>query len=287
MIATPAISAAARGEEADVVAVFKPPHPHASSHVEPGVKRRLGLLIRHKLDAPEQATAADIADVGVRGESLTQQPPKEGSHLARVVDEPLVTDDALYLEGRHHVEWMALVRLAVLKGRLAMFEPVDDALVDQDGRDGAVAGGQAFADTADVRHDSFSLVVLLPGVHRARTAEPAHDLIENQQGAVSMADVLNRLQVAGKRCDAAQSRAHHGLGHEGAHISGSHALELGLKLGREPRHVVLCRLIGALVPVRVAGRDAAAVVVWDHVRKGLLARLEIADRQGAQRTAVP
>ena len=96
-------------------------------------------------------------------------------------------------------------------------------LADQDAADRLVAAAEALGDDLDVRRDAF----LLPGVHGSGAAHAAHDLVEDEEGAVAIADVAHRLEVAGHGGDAAGGGADDGLGHEGGDIAGAEALELG------------------------------------------------------------
>src|SRR5262249_47925086 len=130
-------------------------------------------------------------------------------------------------------------------------EGLDDPLGDQYAGDRLVAPAEALADDLDVRRNSF----LLPGMHGPGAAHAAHDLIENEERTVAIADVAHGTEVARHCGDAARGGADDGLGHEGRDIAGAKALELGFELVREALDVLRFGLVGILPAVGEARRD--------------------------------
>jgi hypothetical protein len=65
--------------------------------------------------------------------------------------------------------------------------------MDEDGRDGRVAGPEPLANHQDVRHD---VVLLLPRVQGAGAAHAAHNFVEDEQRAVLFAHGLHGREVA-------------------------------------------------------------------------------------------
>ena len=81
---------------------------------------------------------------------------------------------------------------------------------------------------------------------RARAAHAAHDLVQDQEHAVAIADLADRPEIARHRRHRAERRADHGLGDEPDHGLGAQALDGRLELGREPRAIGLVGLAGGL-----------------------------------------
>jgi hypothetical protein len=79
---------------------------------------------------PEQASSADIANVGMSVQSLHQQFTHHRSHLRNICHQILLPDDSLHLEGSGAGDWMALVGLTVSKCAAAFIQSVNDPLLD-------------------------------------------------------------------------------------------------------------------------------------------------------------
>ncbi len=72
---------------------------------------------------------------------------------------------------------------------------IDDALVDQDAADRRVAAAEALGHGEEVgRH-----AVLGAGIHMTGAAHADNDLVEDQQDAVTVADLAQALQVRRNR----------------------------------------------------------------------------------------
>ncbi len=121
---------------------------------------------------------------------------------------------------------MRLVGVAVQEAARARLQRRENAAREQDAADRLVAAAQALGDHLDVRRDAL----LLPRVQRAGAAHAAHDLVEDQQRAVAVADLAHAPEIAGHRRHAAGGGADHRLGAERDHAAGAEALELGLQL---------------------------------------------------------
>ena len=79
-------------------------------------------------------------------------------------------------------------------GEEAAAHPVDELLADDHRAERHIPGVDALRDRDDVRDD----VPVLAGEPRARAPEAGHDLVEDQQDPVPVADLAHGLQVAGR-----------------------------------------------------------------------------------------
>ena len=219
--------------------------------------------------------------MAVVAQALGQRGFQPETHGADVVDQLLLLDDALHFQGGGTGHGMGLIGLSVQEAAGAVGQGLHDPVGDQDAADGLVAAAQPLRDDLDVRRDPF----LFPRVHRAGTAHAAHHLVQDQQGAVAVADLPHTAEVAGDGGDAAGGGAHDRLGQERDHRVGPQALELRLQLRAQAIQVLRVGLAFELEPVGEAGRHQAVRRAQDgfvllpphHVAAG---------RQRAQRGAV-
>ncbi len=121
-------------------------------------------------------------------------------------------------------------------------------------------------------------------MQRAGAPHAAHDLVEDQQDAVAVADLADALEVALDRRNRAAGRPADRLRHERDHGLRAQLLDLVLELLSEPLAVPARRLAGLAAPILEAGRDMMGL---DQQRRELLAAPFVAaDRERAQRVAV-
>ena len=105
-------------------------------------------------------------------------------------------------------EGVCLVSLPMVESlRRPFTEPITDALVGNDGCYRGVSTTQAFAKSHDIRHNALLLECELGTC----AACSAHDLVEDEENAVFVADGLNRNEVPGWSSDAATGCADDGL----------------------------------------------------------------------------
>ena len=137
------------------------------------------------------------------------------------------------------------------EGARSVADRSDHMARHQDAAHRLIAAAQSLRDHLDIRRDRF----LFPGMHGAGAAHAAHHLIQDQQRAVTRADLPHRPEIAGQRRDAAERCTHHRFRDEGRDGLGAERLELGLQFGREARDVIVVGLVIAPVAIGVAGRD--------------------------------
>ena len=146
--------------------------------------------------------------------------------------------------------------------------------------DRLVAGAQALGDADQVGGDSL----LFAGKQAARAAHAAHDFVEDQQDAMTLADGAHVGKIAGDGGQGAGGGAHYRFGDKGQHIFRAQFQYPLLQFPAQARHVVAVGFTVSLVAVRIAGRHMRDV---DQQRRELLAAPGVAaGGQRAQGVAV-
>ena len=73
MIAQPPVRGSVRCEQTDLVPRLEASIRHTLCEIEGGGERRLSSSVGDEFDAPEEASATDVADVGVSIEACVEQ----------------------------------------------------------------------------------------------------------------------------------------------------------------------------------------------------------------------
>ena len=249
--------------------------------LERGIERRAGGAVGDKLDRVEKATSPDIADVAMVAETLDQPPFEATAKLPHPVKQIFLADDLLHFKRCRAGHGMPHVSVTVLKRTRALPDRIDDARAGEHRSDRLVTAAKSLGDGLDIGRNAL----LLPGVHRAGAAHAAHHFIEDQQRAVTIADIAHRAEITLRRRHATGCCAHHGLGDEGGHRIGTEALELGFQFRRKPRHKIRLRFIVALFVIGEGRRDVAEGIRQQR-RIGFSAPGIAARRQRAERIAM-
>ncbi len=150
---------------------------------------------------------------------------------------------------------MRLEGVAVREGAAALFERRHHTSRHEHRTERQIAGAEALGDGLQIRRHTF----LLPGVRRTAAAHATHDLVQDQQRAVAIADLAHRGEVAGLGRHTPGRGAHDGFSNERHHAPRPDALELGVELGGEPRHVLRTRFVRRLVAEGETRRHVAHV----------------------------
>ena len=187
----------------------------------------------------------------------------------------LLANDALHGERGGTTDRMRIVGLPVLeRARAAGHGAIDFARAD-DRADGLVAAAEPLPQGHDVGNDP----VLLARKEGAGPAASAHHFVEDQQDAMTVADLPHVLEIGARRRDRAGSRADDGLSDEGddrlgaepldflfERLGGSSAIGLGtlarlgetiFETGIGQRDVDEQRLVGRSPPGTSPGRERA------------------------------
>src|SRR5208283_4346086 len=127
------------------------------------------------------------------------------------------------------------------------------------GADRLISAAETLGDGHQVGRDPF----LRAGVKRSGAPHAAHDLVEDEQHAVAVADRADASKVVGNRRDSAERRSDYGLGNEGDDGFGSKRDELVLQSLRGARGVILVTLVfptccRSSPPTRRASRNGAS-----------------------------
>ena len=86
---------------------------YAFIDLERGGENLLGGTVGDEFERPEQAAAADVADMAVVAEPVVQRGFQALAHQADVFDQIILLDDALHFQGRGAGDGVGLVGLAV------------------------------------------------------------------------------------------------------------------------------------------------------------------------------
>ena len=121
---------------------------------------------------------------------------------------------------------MADIGVAVREDAGAGATASNTGLRHQHGADRREAAAEALGDGHQVGRDAL----LLAGVQRAGAAHAAHHLVEDQQDAVTVADLAHALEIAGHGGGGAERRADDRLGDEGGDGAPAQLDDLGLQL---------------------------------------------------------
>ena len=278
MVAVPAVDRSAH--RIDAQAARHRLGLHARMQPQRGIEGRLADAIGDELEADEKSPAANVANVRMLAESVRETPVQARTLSLHCVEQPVARDHLVHGErggARHRV---SDVRMSVLEEAAARGERIANRVGDEHGTDRLVAAAEAFRD----RHQVGGDALLVDRVQRAGTAHPAHDLVEDQQDSVTIAEVANPSEVAGHRRHRAERRAGDGFGDERDDVVSAETRDLAVELVSKPHAVLLGRLAVAHAAIRVAGRNVRDV---DQQRREWRAPPRIsADGERAERIAV-
>ena len=242
-------------------------------------ERGARFAIRDELEADQQASAANLADVRVVGEALVQQGSEAVALPCACLDQALLLEDPEHLAGNGGADGMVRVR-----------EPVDEAGAVQDGvangsgrRDEAeweIARGRTLGTDEDVGPDA----PVIDAEPRAGAPEGGHHLVGDQQDAVPLADLGDRGPVAIRGDGGRKRRADDRLGDERGDGAGTGRFEGALELGGQLVGVAEGIRAGLARAVRVRSGDVAEPAEPGLVRASQ--RLPAGQVQRAQGVAV-
>src|SRR5712672_4598192 len=178
--------------------------------LEAWIERLAADAIGDELDGLEQAASADVADVPVIAEALRQSSLEVTAEIPDPFEQFLFSYDPLHLKRRRAGEGVREIGMSVLESSRALPDRVDDISACEHRADRLVAAAESLGDGLDVGRDAF----LFPRVKRSRAAHAAHHLVQDEQGAVPVADLAHCSEVAFGRRHATGSRSDDGLGNE-------------------------------------------------------------------------
>ena len=149
-----------------------------------GGKRPLVGAILDKLQSEHQAAATDIANVRVVVETVAQNGGQGAAGACHPLDQALLIDDLLNRQPGGAGHRVPDIGVAVLEGAGAVLELACYFLVHHQCADRLVAGTQALGQRDHVGDNAL----LFEGKAAAAASHPAHDLIEDHQHAMAIAD---------------------------------------------------------------------------------------------------
>src|SRR5690606_2942427 len=183
-------------------------HPRADRECR--IEWRLGGTVAHVLDGPEQAAAADVSDMVMIGEPLLQPSLQALTLLPDILEQIFTLDRLLHGQGCCAGDGVPHVGMAVLEKAAAVAERRIYVCRQHNGADRLITGAEAFGDGDQIGRNAL----LLASVQSPGTAHSAHHLVENEQNAVTTADLPYLPEVSRWRRGAALRRAPDRLGNE-------------------------------------------------------------------------
>src|ERR1700733_8956129 len=159
---------------------------------------------------------------------------------------------------------MCLVGVSVNKRTGSRRQRRYNLLGDQDGSDRLIAAAEPLAESLYIGCDSF----LFPGVQSTRSAAPTHDLVEDEQRAVAVADLADGRKVPGEGGYTAGRRAHHRLGAKGSDGRRAQPLKFQVELCRQACDKLLIGFSPTLIVKWEAGRNQTETVGKDGLVGG-------------------
>ena len=228
-----------------------------------GIERGLAAPVLDQFDAPEQATPAQVADMGVLAETVLKPRHQLVALHLHPVDQPAVENGRDDRMSRRRRDRVADIGVTVLEKA----RPVRNRVVDVRGAkhrpDRLIPRAKALGDAKYIGCDA----VLFAGEKRTGPAHAAHDLIKDEEDAVFVADLANAAEVSRRGRERTRRRADYGFGHESHHRFRPKAQDLCLKRVGGTAAIGLGALVLGAVAVFVARLDMADIQQeWPELR---------------------
>jgi len=243
-------------------------------------ERLLAPPIGNQLDRLKKPAPAHVSDERVIAKSLLEPSRKLSALRAHVREQPVALYHALHRQRRGAGERMTHIGVTVLKSAGTLGNRIEDFVLHEERADRRITAAEPLCDRHEIGRNSF----LLARVQRTRAPHAAHDLVENQQDTMAVADFPYPLKIAGNRGHRTQGGANHGLGNKGHDVLAAELPDLCIELLGQPFGVSLRGLLRAPLAIFEHRRY---MVRLEQQRSELLALLfPSADRQRAQGYAV-
>ena len=193
--------------------------------LERGIERSLGGAIKNQFESPEQPAASNIANVRMMFETLGQSRGKFSSARPHRVQQALVANGLLHCERGGTSSGVPDISVPVLESAGASLDGLTDCPTRQHGPNRLISAAQPLGDDHNVRSD----VLLGTRVQRSRASHATHDLVQDQQHAVTVANLADAFEVPANRRNGPQRRADHRLGDKRGYRVGTEFDQFGLK----------------------------------------------------------
>ena len=169
-------------------------------YLEPRVEGRFRFPVFHQFDALEQSASPDITDIRVLPEGLVQPVRQIGPMLPDVPNQPFFPDHLLDRQRSGTGGWMPHIGVPVHQGSGPRPDSFVDLAGDEERPDRLIAGAEPFGDCDHVRRDPVELT----GISESSAAHTTHDLVQDQQNAMAVANLTNPPEIALSRRNRAQ-----------------------------------------------------------------------------------
>ena len=181
-------------------------------HLELGVEGFFRVRILYEFHAGEKSKPPDIPDDGMPGQRL-QLFQEILAHPGGTIDQIMGLKVVQHRQGGGAGQGILTIGVAVHEGAVALFDRVMDMIIRHDTEDRGVARGHALGADDHVR-DHLPVV---NGEVLSRPADSRHDLVDDQQDVITVADFPDLLKIAVLRHQRACRGTHHRFGDEGRH----------------------------------------------------------------------
>jgi len=178
---------------------------HGARGLALGVERHerlAGRPVLDELEGPEKAEAARLADARVLRGEARQLGRQDLAHRGRVLDHLLLTHRLDRGDAGGATQWVPGRGQAA--GELVVLQPVGETFRHDDGAERQVTRRDALGHGHDVGDD----VPVLAGEPASGAPEAGHDLVEDEQDVVAVADLADRSEVSVRRHEHAVRACH-------------------------------------------------------------------------------
>jgi hypothetical protein len=152
-----------------------------------GIESPFGRAIFQEFYREKKTSTAYVADVFVVPQTLAQAALEQHAHVAYVAQQILFADDALDLQRSRTCNRVRFIGVTVDEGARTGRQRIDYSSSHQNTRNRLIPAAQSFADCLNAGR----YALLLPRMGCPGAAHTAHDLIEDQQGPVAIANLAN------------------------------------------------------------------------------------------------
>ena len=227
----------------------------ASMQFEFWIEGGLAGSVLDEFQADEKSAPANVPNVRVVSKSSHQGLFKDRTHLPDTLDQVISFDYLLYSQCCCAGRGMTEIGVPVLEKACSIMDRLVDFMVDHNGADGLVPATQTFGNGDQVAGDA----VLLTGKKTAGATHTTHDFIQDQQDAMSVADLTDTLKVSRGWRYCAEGSSNYRFGDEADHILGAEFKNFFLQFFGNPVAIVLLGFPGLPVPVCVARGNVVAL----------------------------
>ncbi len=186
--------------------------PDGRVEFELRIERLFGFAVFNELHASHQPQSADIADDGMSIQVI-QLLQQVLPHDCAMFHQIMLPDVVQYSGGDRTGKRILTVGMPMDEDAVAFLDGLMYSLLGNDAVNGCIAAGQTFTSHQHVRNHP----PVVDGEMLSGSPDSGHDLIDNQQNIVAVADFADPLEIPVTGHQGPGSSSHHRLGHERRH----------------------------------------------------------------------